>query len=354
MFTSFFSRSTSATIGDCANSDNGDSNTIKSRIKKRPFFIVSLDGGGVRGALQTEILGRLFEMYPTLEQRVDMYAGSSVGAFLAAGLATRCYEQAQQCCTEQQFAQIFKQTWCHEAASADGWYEAQYETAPVAQFCDNFFAQKTFADTNKHLLVTSFRVEETSDDESNLDSLCAHYFPQNRWQPVIYHNLDSNNKQQLCTRIADALMQSSAAPAYFPVHKKCVDGGLLANNPSMLAVAYAMRFGLVQSLDDIFLLSLGTGKAPHTLSSYGENANLGRGEWLPQITDLLMQSNSECAVIECASLLGKERFCRVQPVLQQPIALDDYRKVALLKKIAKDVDLSEAQQWIENNKHLLN
>lgn len=316
---------------------------------KRPFFIVSLDGGGVRGALQTKLLGRLFARYPGLESRVDMYAGSSVGAFLAAGLATRPYDEAQHCCTEQQFAQIFAQTWCHEAASADGWYEAQYSNEPVAAFCDDFFAQATFGDAQKYLLVTSFRVDETSDDEADLDALCAQYFPQNRWQPVVYHNLDRENSTQLSRPIGDSLMQSSAAPAYFPVHRKCIDGGLVANNPSMLAVAYALRFGLARSLDDIVLLSLGTGKAPQTLTSYGQNANLGRAEWLPHIADVLMQSNAECAVIECASLLGNSRFCRVQPLLEQPIALDDYRKVPLLERIAEDVDLSDACQLIERN-----
>lgn len=335
-------------LGGQSRIGKSDEEQSQRKVIKKPFLIVSLDGGGVRGALQCALLGRLFAKYPELEDRVDMYAGSSVGAFLAAGLATREFSEAQKCCTEQQFAAIFAESWSKEASSADGWYSAKYPASPVKEFCGEFFTGQTMRDAKKHLLITSFRVEETSNEEKAVDPLCAKHFPQNRWQPVIYHNLDPKNESQMQQTFVDMLMQTSAAPGFFPMHKKCIDGGLLANNPAMLAVAYAKHFNLIDSLDDVVVLSLGTGKAEQLMAGYDVDADLGKAQWLPQIADILMQANAEAAVLQCAALLGPQRFCRVQPLLEHSIGLDEYRKVPLLKEIAQTIDLTEAERLVES------
>jgi predicted acylesterase/phospholipase RssA len=107
------------------------------------FLIVSLDGGGVRGALQVVLLGRLFARFPWLEQYVKMYAGSSVGGILAAALATRSFAEAQRLATPEAFATVFTQTWAQEIRSVDGWYAAQFSNAPLKRLLESTFGESS-------------------------------------------------------------------------------------------------------------------------------------------------------------------------------------------------------------------
>ena len=59
-----------------------------------------------------------------------------------------------------------------------------------------------------------------------------------------------------------AAMRTSAAPTYFPVFDGYTDGGIVANNPSMLAVSKAMVHYPQLNPSNIALLSLGTGYYP--------------------------------------------------------------------------------------------
>lgn len=53
-------------------------------------------------------------------------------------------------------------------------------------------------------------------------------------------------------------MASTAAPTYFPVYNGFTDGGVIANNPSMCALAQAInvKYGNAD-VHDIVLLSVG-------------------------------------------------------------------------------------------------
>lgn len=326
----------------------GEGNKKEDRKKeRRKLLIVSLDGGGVRGALQCKILGRLFERFYWLEDRVDMYAGSSAGAFLASALSFGSFSEARHLCTTKTFSSIFYRSWEQEISSLDGWKHSKYSSDALSYLLQNFFGDdKKVGEARRHLLVTAFRVGATEKkEEEQLDSLCSAFFLPNRWQPVIYHNLDSNNTAQLTKPIKDALLETSAAPTIFAAQNKCVDGGLVANNPCMLAVSQALRFGLVESLDEIYLLSIGTGKSPQHLSE--NDFNTGAARWMSLITDVLMQANAECAVLECASILGTKNFCRIQPVLDKNVALDDYTCVPYLEEIGSGYDLKEAIEFLQ-------
>ncbi|MEM6877969.1 MAG: patatin-like phospholipase family protein, partial [Bacteroidota bacterium] len=86
----------------------------------------------------------------------------------------------------------------------------------------------------------------------------------------------------------EAARSTSAAPTYFSVahvgggnnprsgaaEKWAVDGGIMSNDPSMWAVAEAFKMGLVESLDDLVIVSLGCGLDPY-------NAGIGVTNELP-------------------------------------------------------------------------
>lgn len=55
---------------------------------RRPYRILSLDGGGVRGVVTTIILERIMKEHPQFLNDVDMIAGTSAGGILALLLAS--------------------------------------------------------------------------------------------------------------------------------------------------------------------------------------------------------------------------------------------------------------------------
>ena len=59
----------------------------QQRQPKKPFVILSLDGGGCRGYMSIRLLERVCEEAPGFLDRVDLFAGTSTGSILAAFLA---------------------------------------------------------------------------------------------------------------------------------------------------------------------------------------------------------------------------------------------------------------------------
>lgn len=54
---------------------------------QKPFVILSIDGGGLKGVMDCVLLQRLEEKYPDLLDHVDMFAGTSNGSIISTGFA---------------------------------------------------------------------------------------------------------------------------------------------------------------------------------------------------------------------------------------------------------------------------
>ena len=147
---------------------------------------------------------------------------------------------------------------------------------------------------------------------------------------------------------------STAAPTYFP-HRQIgdsayVDGGVWAADPSMLAVAEAIRIQqfLKQLQPDapivtnnIHLLSIGTGLADYSLSPPGGDAGLLF--WANRIADLMGTAQSQGIHLPMKFILG-DRYRHVNFKMTQKWALDDVKNIPKLfemgeKRAAETFDL---------------
>ena len=141
-------------------------------------------------------------------------------------------------------------------------------------------------------------------------------------------------------------MRTCAAPTYFPVYQGFVDGGIIANNPSVCAVTHALDPGLGgQTLDRISLLSVGTGACPRPPETQTE-VSWGLAQWVPRLLAIAFEGGACLSDYECSRMLGP-RYQRVNPSLDSRIELDDVDSVPQLAQIADAVDLEPAIAWFD-------
>jgi len=128
---------------------------------------------------------------------------------------------------------------------------SKYDNGNLKQILQETFGGLRLQDLKSRVLIASFSLDNQAPDPSN-----------RTWNPKFFHNFpgaDSDGD----TLVVDVAMSTSAAPTYFPSYGVYVDGGVIANNPGMAAVAQALdgRNPPAEraALNEIKLLSVGTG-----------------------------------------------------------------------------------------------
>jgi patatin-like phospholipase/acyl hydrolase len=329
------------------------------------YRILSLDGGGIRGVFTAALLERLEgETRFNFNQQVDLFAGTSTGGILALGLASgmtpkKCKELYQSLGQE-----IFTSS---PLGKLDDFFFAKYSNVKLRQRLEAVFRAQgveTLGDLPKKVLIPTFDLRAKPDGQGGNGVNNRHSIE--TWKPKFFHNLDEPGSD-VHQSVVDVALATSAAPSFFPSSRTYVDGGVMANNPSMCAVAQALKAGV--ALDEITLLSLGTGLNPKFLP--GENLNWGSLRWVhfktlipalsskvragsvnrafsPSdafITELLVEGTLDVAQYQCRQIL-KERFHRLNPLLQingevVRIDLDDAHKIEDLLLIAQSANLMD-------------
>jgi predicted acylesterase/phospholipase RssA len=139
----------------------------------------------------------------------------------------------------------------------------------------------------------------------------------------------------------DAAMRTSAAPTFFPVYKGYVDGGIVANNPSMIAIAKAIAHNSAVSAKNVVVLSIGAGSYPRHADvmagiDMGEGrqdrADWGIMQYSPHLLDLLLDGDTVTIDLVMHYLLDKGgMYHRLDPTLPRNIALDDTTSMKVYK-----------------------
>ncbi|AQS57659.1 patatin-like phospholipase family protein [Desulforamulus ferrireducens] len=295
------------------------------------YRIITFDGGGIRGALSANLLKRLNDLYPGLVKSTAFFAGTSTGAFIALGLAYGLSpDDLVQLYSEQNAKFIFKDK--HVEVFRPKYDNDRLRGTLSAVFPDDL----QLGDLQRRVLVPSFQI--TGDKDG-------------KWQPVFYHNFPDS--PFLKEKVIDVALASSAAPVYFPSYHNHIDGGVIANNPSTAAIAHTMdvRFAN-QMIANICLLSLGTGFSPLQITA--DTTQWGAFEWALHPTppfpllSVLMDGGSEADVYYSKQLL-KNQYHRLNPPLNQPVALDDYKKIPYLITLAKTYNLKPTLAWLQQH-----
>ncbi len=167
------------------------------------------------------------------------------------------------------------------------------------------------------------------------------------WKPKFFHNFEEPGSTDRDQLVVDVAMRSCSAPTYFPIYQGYVDGGVVANNPSMCALAQALHDDTGgQHASYVALLSVGTGVVPRFVDE--EDANWGYAQWAKPLLNIVFEGGSGLADYECRQILGR-RYQRLNPVLDTAVALDSVESCTELERVAARADLGETIEWLDRS-----
>jgi uncharacterized protein len=299
----------------------------------KPFNILSLDGGGIQGAIEAVILERLHQTSSKFLRNIDLLVGTSTGAIQALGIAAGftppevrgLYEDVARHVFSDSSVEGFRDLW--ELSAAD------YSNKHLRSVLQKQFGDMRLGVLSKRVAILTFDLDNGQKDAKK-----------RTWQPKIFHNIDGSGADPDAL-VVDVALAASATPVYFPTYQGLIDGGVVASNPAMVGIAQAMNSrGIGKALDKINLLSIGAGASTRFIK--GNNHDWGVLQWAPYLLFLLLEGGTSLVDFQCKQLLGR-RYHRINPPLNGKFSLDEWRKVPKLVEIADDYELDASIEWLK-------
>jgi patatin-like phospholipase/acyl hydrolase len=292
----------------------------------KPFRILSIDGGGIRGIYPAHVLRCIEErLQIDLFDTFDMIAGTSTGSIIAAGVATGVAAADIVAMYKEHGAGIFrKKRFFWPGEKLKRMFQPMFNSVYDAQYLENVltgvFQDKRLGDITKPLLLPS----------TDIGNGCVH---------VLKSGYSKEFTRDNSVLVKDAVLASCSAPTYFDPHRLneylLADGGLWANNPALAAVIDAQkRLGIAQ--DDIQILSVGTG---HSKTMYGTNVSrkwgLVNGWKHKEFISFILSLQSQSALNYLNLMLRPGQIKRVDFESDLPLPLDD---VSILDELISKAD----------------
>jgi uncharacterized protein len=252
----------------------------------------------VRGIFTAAVLAGLEQMTGTpVASHFDLIVGTSTGGIIAAALGAGHSAEEILDLYVDNASTIFPGP--HRARSLRQLVRPKYSASGLKTVVHGLFGERLLGESRIPLVIPSFELGESS----------VYLFK------TPHHD---RLKRDWKTPLWQVAMATAAAPTFFPAfdlpgeHVRLVDGGVWANNHSMVGVAEAVSlFG--QPLDSVRVLSLGTtadNKARRRRLDNGGLIQWARG---PNVVNVLMAGQSIGAFTQVQHLLGADRACRLDP-----------------------------------------
>lgn len=299
---------------------------------RKPYRILSLSGGGMRGIYQSYFLHELSKRLPQkpLNENFDLIIGTSTGAIIALVVAFSRSLDVVTKMYESKGGTIFgKLHWW------DHFLEGPlYNGDTLRKALKAIFGVKKFGECPGKVLVPATTLDQ--------------------FAPRILSNQNDADKELL---VVDVLMASSAGPTYFQEVKpkdearSYVDGGLWANTPSLIGVLEAHLAGA--NLMDIRVLSIGNGETPLGITpSDFRKIRPTSGEAAKTVMEMMFAAQSGFADVYTKHLIGDGRhgvlkFVRINQSLREQIELDDAEKAVEQLKAPAEKEARNRSQEIE-------
>lgn len=328
--------------------------------------ILALDGGGIRGVIPAYLLAVLeAQLGCPIYQCFDVIAGTSTGGLISLALTTPRDSGAPMTAVDalNLYLQDGTKIFVKQGILNFGIFEALYSGAAVESWMQQQFppgmtlsrawtAMKALGTrlgvpVPRQVLTTTYTVR-SADPTVGVGPYLFN------WENAAANPADDY-------QVWEAARSTSAAPVYFPMahvgslahpgttgaDRWAVDGGMMANNPALFALAWAARNRLFPALDGVSILSLGTGMYDPPLNP--NDSDFGAGNWgvhrwglddllatqFP-IVNVLTTANIQAPDAQLRLLLPASGYQRLEPRLPASLEPMDTTKTGPLLQAAAD------------------
>ena len=269
------------------------------------------------------LLKRLTEKYPNFLNKVDAFAGTSTGGIIALGLAHGVPIDKLIDLYQNRGKDIFHDSLLDDVGDLFGLAGANYSQDKLKEICWGLFGNYTLGDLKKKVLVTSFCLDNKKNGNDR------------SWGPAIYDNFDDKYKDE---RLWELCLKTSAAPTFFPTHKNFIDGGVIANCPSVCILADIYKAGYKDG--DIKMISFGMGKTIKYIE--GENLDWGIVKYAPYLIDILMDGTAKLADYQTKQLL-EDNYLRINPQTPKEFKLDGIKEIPEMVNFAQNYNFTKEE-----------
>ena len=290
----------------------------------KPFrknVALAVDGGGIKGVVASKAVAVLEEeLGKPAYETFKLLAGTSTGSIISAGIATGLFGEEIHNLYCDLGPAIFKKTL---RSSLWPLTRYRYPLEPLQEALETQMGGKVMGDfwfsgSPIDLVITAF-------DLINNDTLFIKPFNQSKgydqW-PVV-----------------KAVLASSSVPSYFPpVENRYVDGGVGSYHNPCYVAAYEAKYVLGWDPAETTLISLGTGREPHTLQPE-QIARFWPWHWISPVLGAFQESSDDQQVHLVKTFFPEMDFRRFQVDLDDAYPMDDPQRIPELTKFG--IELGE-------------
>lgn len=217
-------------------------------MDKKVFKILSIDGGGIKGLYSARILEHLENKFDCrISDYFDLICGTSTGGILALTLSLKIPASDLARFYIEKGPIIFPKKNKFNAIIRQLLWKGKYSDKPFKKELEGIFRDLKIKDCNNLLCIPTYVFTEARPWVFKYD---------HKERPL---DRDSN---ALCVDVA---LATSAAPTYFPLsqisyydNKQFVDGGVWANNPTLVGLIEALTYfvGKGKEFNSLKILSI--------------------------------------------------------------------------------------------------
>lgn len=278
-------------------------NAIMAEPEQHVKYILSMDGGGVKGLYTARLLDKIAEMLNTnIQTKFNMFVGTSIGGMVAIALAQADDNTKLKCedwFSMENIKTIFNKTMSEQVFNIMP-FKPKYDGIGKKKVISMLAKNEGLDKANKDVAVTTFQVGNFS--------------------PHVFCSWEHKDNARV------AADMTSAAPLYFPGvsynNNVYLDGGIGVNNPVLIAYTKAKeRYPGCR----IKILSIGTGSwFPKFTSERVEE--WGAIQWLKNgLIDMLFSASCSVNDVVAKGILQGD-FLRINNKGLVDILLDETEK----------------------------